>query len=157
MSRHDFKCRGGMLHCQEKFQCQRFPRDGVREREATYCPSCPLCPSSKSRCRQPCCTPRYRGLNEHIAKLRSEGIEVDDDNEPLDNGDGTPPPIDGPIRHSFIKLSRQRTARVAPSTSRTIVESGAIIDGIRSLITPISNSSGWHFLRSTFLSPCCSP
>ena len=40
---------------------------------------------------------RGPGISEQIAELRAEGIEVDDDNEPLDEGD-TPVPPPSPVR-----------------------------------------------------------
>ncbi len=39
------------------------------------------------------------GLDEHIAELWAEGVEVEDDNEPLDEGGGPPPPDE--VRHRF--------------------------------------------------------
>ena len=41
------------------------------------------------------------GIDEHIAELRAEGIDVDDDNEALDEG-GNPPPLDEPVQHTFV-------------------------------------------------------
>ncbi len=62
------------------------------------------------------------GLDKTIAELRAEGVEVDDDNEPLDKGAAVPPaPPD--VQHTFSVPTH--------CPRRTLNGSGLIIDGMR--------------------------